>query len=569
MWCILAAAFVLVARLYYIQIHMGSEYARRVDIQYFGDTKPLFERGTIFFESKDNTRVAAATQREGYTLSIVPKNIIDPELTFGAISGIFPTIPKEQFIEKAQKANDPYEEIARKIPVEKGAELRKLDLDGVVLEKVAWRAYPGGTSAAHTLGFTTEDSNRNHSGKYGLERMYDSVLYRPSEGRITNFFAEIFADREQESEQDEKDSDTLNDAPFEKPGNLIVTIEPTAQSFLETTLDSTQKSWNPDSVGGIIMNPQTGEIIAMSARPTFDPNDRQVESPKVFSNPLVEDAYEMGSIIKALSMAIGIETKAVTPDTTYKDEGVVMMNGKAVRNVDSRAYGTVDMQTVLNKSLNTGIAFVMTKVGREEFSKRMLAYGLGKKTGIDLPVEQTGLVGNLSVNRDLEYANAGFGQGISMTPIQAIRALATLANGGKLVTPHILKKIEYQDGTEFTPKLPEPVQVLSTDTADTITKMLVNIVDVALRNGTVKMPRYTIAAKTGTAQIADPTTKRYYTDRYLHSFFGYFPAYDPKFIVLLYQVNPKGAAFAAETLTGPFMDTAKFLINYYELPPDR
>ncbi len=99
--------------------------------------------------------------------------------------------------------------------------------------------------------------------------------------------------------------------------------------------------------------------------------------------------------------------------------------------------------------------------------------------------------------------------------------------------------------------------------------MLVNIVDVALRNGTVKMPRYTIAAKTGTAQIADPATKRYYTDRYLHSFFGYFPAYDPKFIVLLYQVNPKGAAFAAETLTGPFMDTAKFLINYYELPPDR
>jgi cell division protein FtsI/penicillin-binding protein 2 len=317
------------------------------------------------------------------------------------------------------------------------------------------------------------------------------------------------------------------------------------------------------------MNPHTGEIIAMSARPTFDPNDRQVESPKVFSNPLVEDAYEMGSIIKALSMAIGLETKAITPDTTYKDEGVVMMNGKAVRNVDSRAYGTVDMQTVLNKSLNTGIAFVMTKVGREEFSKRMLAYGLGKKTGIDLPVEQTGLVGNLSVNRDLEYANAGFGQGISMTPVQAIRALATLANGGKLVTPHILKKIEYQDGTEFTPKLPEPVQVLSTDTADTITKMLVNIVDVALRNGTVKMPRYTIAAKTGTAQIADPATKRYYTDRYLHSFFGYFPAYDPKFIVLLYQVNPKGAAFAAETLTGPFMDTAKFLINYYELPPDR
>lgn len=567
MWSILAAAFVLAARLYYVQIYMGHEYARRVDIQYFGDTKPLLERGTIFFESKDGTRIASATQREGYTLSIVPKNIIDPELTFGAISGILPNINKEQFIERAQKPNDPYEEIMRKIPLETGTELRKLALRGVTLEKVAWRAYPGATSGAHTLGFTTEDSNGSHTGKYGLERMYDAVLYRPNKGRVVNFFAEIFADRNIDA--DSNDSNDNDPMETERHGDIIVTIEPTAQSFLETAIDTAEKSWNPDMIGGIIMNPHTGEIIAMSARPSFDPNDRQVSSPRVFSNPLVEDAYEMGSIIKALSVAIGIEAKAITSETTYKDEGVVMMNSRAVRNVDSRAYGVVDMQTVLNKSLNTGIAFIVPKVGREEFAKRMLTFGFGTKTGIDLPVEQVGLVRNLSVNRDLEYTNAGFGQGISMTPVQAIRALAILANGGKLVTPHLLKKIEYQDGGEYIPVLPQPVQVLSTDTTDTVTKMLVNVVDVALRNGTVKMPRYTIAAKTGTAQIADPETKRYYTDRYLHSFFGYFPAYDPQFIVLLYQVNPKGAAFAAETLTGPFMDITKFLINYYELPPDR
>ncbi len=565
MWLILGAGFIIVGRLYYLQILQGDEYARRVDAQYFSDTKPLFERGTIFFEARDATRVAAATQREGYTLSIVPKNITDPELMYGMISGILPNLRKDDFISKAQKVNDPYEEISKKIPVEIGGELRELALPGITLEKIAWRAYPGGRSASHALGFTTEDSSGNHTGKYGLERMYQDVLYRKSEGRIINFFAEIFGDQSEIDKTDDiQDSNSLK-----KPGNIIVTIEPTAQSFLESTLDSIGETWKSDKIGGIIMDPHTGEIIAMSARPNFDPNDRQVPSPSVFSNPLVEDAYEMGSIIKPLSVAIGIDVGAITPRSTYKDEGVVTMNGKTVRNVDSRAYGVVDMQTVLSKSLNTGIAFVVTKVGRDIFSDRMLAYGFGKKTGIDLPVEQSGLVANLSVNRDLEYSNAGFGQGISMTPIQAIRALASLANGGVLVTPHILKKIEYVGGGEYIPQYSEPVRVLSDETTQEITRMLVNIVDTALRNGTVKMENYTIAAKTGTAQIADPSTKRYYTDRYLHSFFGYFPAYDPKFIVLLYHIHPKGATFASETLTNPFMDITKFLINYYELPPDR
>jgi cell division protein FtsI/penicillin-binding protein 2 len=156
-----------------------------------------------------------------------------------------------------------------------------------------------------------------------------------------------------------------------------------------------------------------------------------------------------------------------------------------------------------------------------------------------------------------------------MTPIAVTRALATLGNGGHLVTPHIVKKINFVDGTEREMKYPEGTQVIKPETSEEISRMLTVVVDDALRNGTVALPNHTIAAKTGTAQIADPVNGGYYEDKFLHSFFGYFPSYDPEFIIFLYTVEPKGVRYASETLTTPFMDMAKFLINYYSIPPDR
>src|SRR3989344_9655937 len=156
-----------------------------------------------------------------------------------------------------------------------------------------------------------------------------------------------------------------------------------------------------------------------------------------------------------------------------------------------------------------------------------------------------------------------------MTPIQTIRALSVLANGGLLVTPHIAKIVEHSDGTSKEIVFKKSEQVLKNETVEDVTHMLVNVVDKALRKGEVKMERYSIAAKTGTAQIADPVNGGYYDDRYLHSFFGYFPAYNPKFIVFLYTVEPQGVRYASETLTDPFIELVKLLINYYEIPPDR
>jgi cell division protein FtsI/penicillin-binding protein 2 len=268
-------------------------------------------------------------------------------------------------------------------------------------------------------------------------------------------------------------------------------------------------------------------------------------------------------------MAAGLDAGAVRPSTTYNDPGCQTLNKKTFCNYDGQSHGNgLKMQVILNKSLNTGAAFVVRSMGNKTFADYMFKYGLATTTGIDLPNEGNSLVSNLKSNRDLEYAQASFGQGIAITPIQAVRALSTLANGGKLITPHLVREIDFKLGTKRTIEYPLPEQVLKPETSEQISRMLTEVVDTALKNGSVRIPNYSVAAKTGTAQIANPAGG-YYTDRYLHSFFGYFPSYEPRFLVFLYTYYPKGVQYASETLTDTFMEMTKFLINYYGIAPDR
>jgi cell division protein FtsI (penicillin-binding protein 3)/stage V sporulation protein D (sporulation-specific penicillin-binding protein) len=227
------------------------------------------------------------------------------------------------------------------------------------------------------------------------------------------------------------------------------------------------------------------------------------------------------------------------------------------------------MQEVINQSLNTGAVFVMQKLGKDRFREYFTNFGLGEKTGIDLPDEATGLINNLKSTRLVEYATASFGQGVAVSPIEITRALASLGNGGYLVKPYVVKRLERVNtklSTDTKPVVGR--QVIKPATSQAITKMLVTAVDTALVHGSAKLDHYTIAAKTGTAQMPIPGGG-YYADRYLHSFFGYFPASNPRFIVFLYMVNPKGVQYASESLVSPFMNLTKFLLNYYNVPPDR
>lgn len=557
-FCILLFAGILISKLFLIQIVHSSSYKERADRQYVTPQSDIFERGTVFFERKGGQMVAAAVQSTGYKIAINPGEVSDSESAYKKISAIV-ELDRDEFSAKASKQEDPYEEVATHLSKEQADKVSALKIPGVYIYKEKWRFYPGGSMASHTLGFVAYKGDEL-GGRYGLERQYDSTLSVGKDESYVNFFAEVFSNIKSSFFEDQA-----------KNGDVVTTIEPTVQSFLEKQISEVKKKYDVDSIGGIIMNPTDGSIYAMSVKPDFDPNDfSKVKNAYTFSNPLVENVLEFGSVVKPLVMAAGLDTGVVNANTTYNDKGSVIVEKKEIFNFDKKARGPgTSMQEVLNQSLNTGMVFVEQRLGKERMRDYMLSYGIKQKTGIDLPNETSGLVSNLNSPREIEYANASFGQGIALTPVEIIRALASLSNGGNLVVPHVVKEIKYNDGSKKEMAYPTSRVKITKETSEEITRMLVTVMDKSLKGGLAKLDNYSVAVKTGTAQVAKPAGGGYYEDRHTHSFFGYFPAYDPKFIVFLYAVDPKGVPYAAQTWADPFLDITKFLINYYEVAPDR
>lgn len=557
-FCIIVFSLILIGKLFWVQVVHSDTYSEKADRQYSTPSSNIFERGTIYFQRKDGQLVSAAMQTTGFKLAVVPNKIIDKELVFTELSKII-TLDHDEFLLKVGKIDDPYEEIANGLTKEQADAISFLKFPGLTIYKEKWRFYPGANLASQSLGFVAYKGD-DLSGRYGLERQYDNELSRNKDNPYVNFFAEVFSNI----------NDTLfSDKTLE--GDVVTTIEPSVQSFLEKTLDQVKEKYQVDSIGGIIMNPQDGSIYALGTRPDFNLNDfSKVKTTSTFSNPLVENVFEFGSVVKPLVMAGALDAGVVTANTTYNDKGFVIVENQTISNFDKKARGPgTTMQDVLTQSLNTGMVFVEQQLGKVKLRDYLLSYGIKDKTGIDLPNETSGLVSNIiKVSREFEYANAAFGQGIALTPIEIIRALASLSNGGNLVVPHIVQKIKYNNGTEKNMTYKTTRVKISEATGTEITRMLINAMDKNL-GASGKLEHYSVAAKTGTAQVADSVNGGYYTDRHTHSFTGYFPAYDPKFIIFLYAINPKGVPYAVQTWADPFLSITKFLINYYEVPPDR
>jgi len=559
--CALAAAGALGASLYWTQIIKGPSYAARAQAQYVKPSGNLFDRGTIFFTSKDSSRLAAAAVASGFVAYMNPTLVTDPSGEYDALSRYL-KLDKADFMRRAQKPGDRYEELGKELDAATAASIQGLGLGGVGVVAETWRSYPGGPLAAHALGLIGEDAQSPiPTGKYGLESFYEPVLSRPPLGSSANIFAELFSGF---------GTGFSNAAPDE--GDVVTGIEPTVQAYLEKLLVDTETTWHSDEIGGIVIDPQTGQIVAMGSLPTFNPNDTStVKNVSVFSDPIVEHVYEMGSIMKPLTMATALDTGAVTPSTTYDDTGCMTLDKKKICNYDGRARGVIPMQQILSQSLNVGAATVALKVGKDGIAKYFTSFGLATTTGIDLPNEPRGITSNLKEGKDIDIATASYGQGIAISPVNMARALSVLANGGYVVTPHVASEIDYSDGRVVKVDPPKIGPVLRSETVDEVRQMLVKVVDgtMAPAHKDMDFGHYSVAAKTGTAEIADPVHGGYYPDRYLHSFFGFFPASDPRFLVFLYQIYPKGAQYASETLTDPFAEMAKFLMNYYSIPPDR
>jgi cell division protein FtsI/penicillin-binding protein 2 len=557
----LAIVLMLVIKLYSVQIVHYDDFADRADRQYQRSSGEVFNRGTIYFSTKDGELISAATLKTGFNVAINPKilqksNAEGIAEVYKKLSNIL-EIDEQDFLMRANKVNDIYEEIAKHIDEATGKKIRDLKIPGISIYKEKWRYYPGGTLAANVLGFMGFKGDE-YAGRYGLERYYEDTLKRGGEDVYVNFFAEIFSNIKSAVDGEKME------------GDIVTSIEPDTQKYLEDLLVGIEKQYGSKLTGGIIMNPMNGQIYAMGKTPSFDPNDLgSVSDLGHLRNDLVESVYEMGSIIKPLTMAVGVDVGKVTASTTYNDKGSIKVNDRTISNFDKKGRGVIPLTIAMSKSLNTGFVFIQQQVGNTLFRKYFESFGLGEKTGIDLPNEASGLIDTLKHNNDVEFVTAAFGQGIAVSPIETIRAGASIANGGYLVTPHVVKEINYRVGLDKNVEPAKGARVLKEDTALQVTRMLINNVDTSLLDGKAKNPRYSVGAKTGTAQLVSKGSSGYAEDQYLHSFIGFLPAYNPKFIVFLYTVNPRGVNYASDSLAKPFIELTKYLINYYQIPPDR
>lgn len=513
------------------------------------------KRGTIYATLKNGDLVSMAEDETWYKLVISPKNIDQTYETrlYKLINDIVP-LDRDKFYDKVADKNDVYEEL-QTITKADAEKVESLGLTGVFTYVNYKRVYPLDSVGGRIVGFVGGGSD-GYVGRYGLEKYYNNDLSSEGSANAT-FFSKIFT------------IDSNDDAITNSSKDIVTTLEPNVMSFLHKELQNMKEEWAADEVSAIVMNPKTGEIIAMETLPEFNPNKYNEENIKNFGNPSVQGVYELGSIMKPITMSGGIEEGLVTRDTVFHDYGFIKIDNYTIKNFDEKVRGDVTMQDVISQSLNTGAVYVQKLLGKEKFKDYFNKFGFEDETGIDFPGEVISKTSNLNYDTDVNFATASFGQGVAITPISMLAALSVIPNDGKNACPHFLSKKILADSSSI-PYICEyeTMQVISTTTVRTMNEMLVTLIDEGLAKGKYKDKNYKVGAKTGTAQLPSPDGK-YYKDKFIHSYFTYFPAEDPKFSVLIYQVNPKKGLLASLTLAPAASKIKDFLLTYYNIPPDR
>lgn len=553
------ASLAIITRLYFVQVVHGQEYTARADHQFASGSTGLFDRGSIYFTRKDGTLISAATLATGFLAAINPQVLKDPQAAYAAIDAVASStlISRTAFMTAAHKPGQVYVEVAHHLSDAAGKKLSQEQIPGVEVLRERWRLYPGGDLASQAIGIVSYGGGNTLTGQTGLEAAYDGVLSRSDNGLYKNFFAEIFSNV----------GNMLVSAQNAREGDVVTTIEPEVESRLVDDLAKTNQKYSSAETGGIIMVPKTGAIIALGTYPTFNPNDLTHVNPTLLGDPLVEHVYEFGSIMKPLTMASALSAGVITAASTYNDTGCIRVDGARICNWNYKAYGVIPMKTIIMQSLNVGASWVAEQLGQTKM-RYYFTKLFGHKTGIDLPNETHALIGNLSKPQQIYYDTASFGEGIAVTPMQMIRALGAIANGGKMVQPHLVSAIRLDSGVTRKLDWSTTTPVFTPQAAHDTTTMMDGLFDDILDGGKARIPTMSVAAKTGTAQLPTPTGT-YYNNKFFHSEVAFFPSYDPRFIILLYTDDPKHVTYAAETLTPALLDLVHFLIDYYDVPPDR
>ncbi|MFZ5559347.1 MAG: peptidoglycan D,D-transpeptidase FtsI family protein [Patescibacteria group bacterium] len=554
--------FIIIFRLFSLQVLKHSFYKTLAANQHQTFQTIYPSRGEIFMKDKHTNSDSlsllfpVAINKDFWTVYAIPKEIENKEETVKKLSPLL-EVEEEILRERINKVDDPYEPLKNKVDEDAVNKIKELNINGINFEKESWRYFPANELACHLIGFVGFKGDQK-AGRYGLEEYYeDELAGKPG-----------FIEAKKDSlGQLISVGDRILSQP-EEGVDLILTIDPNIQFFVEEKLKEKIEFLQATSGTVIVIEVKTGAIKAMANWPNYNPNKyNEVKNVNLFLNPAISEAFEPGSIFKAITMAGALDEGAVEPNTIYEDKGFVEISGHIVKNALERAEGTQTMTQVLEKSLNSGAIFAQQRLGKDDFKKYVEKFGLGQKTGIDLSGEEKGNIFNLKKKKDLEYATASFGQGIAVTSLQLVATFAAIANDGVLLKPYVVEKVIYKNGEEKITKPEEIRRVISSETASRLTAMLVSVV----KNGYAKkagVSGYSIAGKTGTAQIPDLETGGY-SEETIHTFGEFFPAYSPHFAMLIKVDKPKTIRFAADSITPLARQLAEYILNYYEIPPSQ
>jgi cell division protein FtsI (penicillin-binding protein 3) len=443
--------------------------------------------------------------------------------------------------------------VARSVPQNVGDAILSENMAGITIEPVWRRTYPERNLAAHVLGFV----NAMDQGYYGVEGYYDAglrgrhgtrVYQRDPWGRIIPLGL------------------TEDELP-ESGVDLRLTVDRTLQGLVDAELSHALQTTGATNGVIIVMNPRTGAILAMAGKPDYNPNAYgDVTDTRSFANPCISGQYEPGSIFKVLTVAVALENDLVSPETVFYDEGQIEVGGQIIRNASRRAYGNVTLTEVLVRSLNVEIAKIGTMLGPDKFYEGIRAFGIGHRTGVDLEGE---IIGELREPGDWRWhesdlATNSFGQGLAVTPLQMLAAVAAIANDGVVMKPYVVAEKIEANGNKVQATPVEIGWAVSTETAHTVAAMMAETVDLGIP--LAQVPGYRIAGKTGTAQV--PTAFGYDENKTIASFVGFAPVDDPQVAVLVRLDEPKSSPWGAETAAPAFARLATKMFRMLEIPPD-
>lgn len=543
---LLLISFILIGRVFWIQFVRGEELKARAQNQWTRDVAVEPKRGTIYDKNRKPLAISATVD----TVMASLPDIKEQDKTIDQLADALELDKnklKDKFV-KAKKNGKSTIYVKRKITDEESEKVRKLDLKGIYFTKENKRFYPERNFASHILGFTGIDSQ----GLDGVELIYDKYL-RGVSGRIVS------------------ETDALSrKLPFgvdqyipPKEGlNLQLTIDKFIQHIAERELEKVVAEHKAKKGTIIVMDPRNGEILALANKPDYDPNNFNKVPQKLWRNIAVTDTYEPGSTFKIVTAAAGLEEGVVTPETSFFDPGYIVVSGVRIRCWRHGGHGSQTFKQVVENSCNPGFVKLGTELGKDRLLKYINGFGFSEITGIDLPGEAKGILDASKIG-PVELATISFGQGISVTPIQLVTALSTIANDGRLVQPHVAKALFDESGNVVHKFKYSPIrQVISRKTA----QEMKNILESVVANGTGstgEIEGYRVGGKTGTAE-------KYVQGKYTASYLGFGPVDDPRLVALIVVDEPSAGVIYGGQICGPvFQKVMGDSLNYLGIEPEK